>query len=178
MSYRHVNGGDEDFEDNSNDSPHGLLASRSRITAIHPDLAIRPSVYYEEGPFDAPSSDESVGLIEKRVNVLSDDPNVFGDTEPGNGLLVGGNKVSHNLYCSHFFAYIVSKRPASLKYLIISLASLVFLSASIGLFAATSLYNGQTYRLPGARKFSLDHIFNGTFSASGENVNWVPEGQL
>lgn len=158
MSYRHVNGGDEDFEDNSNDSPHGLLASRSRITAIHSDLAIRPSVYYEEGPFDAPSSDEGEGLIEKRDHGLSDDPNVFGDTEPGNGLLVGGNK-----------------RPASLKYLIISLASLVFLSASIGLFAATSLYNGQTYRLPGARKLSLDHIFNGTFSASGENVNWVPE---
>ncbi|KAG2359215.1 dipeptidyl peptidase IV N-terminal region-domain-containing protein [Suillus spraguei] len=155
MSYEHVDGGDEeDFEDNDN----RLLASRSRITTIHADLAFRPSIYYEEGPFDAPSSDEGEGLIEKQDHVLSDDPNVFGDTEPGNGLLVGGNK-----------------RPASLKYLIISLTSLVFLSASIGLFAATSLYNGQTYRLPGARKISLDHIFNATFMVSRKGVDWVPE---
>lgn len=64
-----------------------------------------------------------------------------------------------------------------MKFLIISLASLVLLSASIGLFAATSLYKGKTYRLPGARKISLDHIFNGTFGASREGVHWVPEGQ-
>ncbi|KAG1771459.1 dipeptidyl aminopeptidase [Suillus occidentalis] len=150
MSYQHVNE-EEDFEDNDSRP----LASRSRIAAIlHPDLAItRPSVYYDDGPFDAPSSDEGEGLIEKQDHVLSDDPNVFSDTEPGNGLL----------------------RPASLKYLIISLASLVFLSATIGLFAATSLYNGKTYRLPGARKVSLDHIFNGTFTAIWESVDWVPE---
>jgi dipeptidyl aminopeptidase len=103
MSYQHVNGGDEeDFGDNDS----RLLASRSRIAAIHPDLAFRPSVYYEEGPFDAPSSDEGEGLIEKQDrDVLSDDPNIFSDTEPGNGL-VGGNKVGHNLHCSRFFTYV------------------------------------------------------------------------
>jgi dipeptidyl aminopeptidase len=101
MSYQHVND-EEDLEDNGSHLP----ASRSRIAAIHPDLAIRPSVYYDDGPFDAPSSDEGEGLIEKQDHVLSDDPNVFGDTEPGNGLLVGGNKVRCNLHRSRFFTYL------------------------------------------------------------------------
>lgn len=103
MSYQHVND-EEDFEDNDSRP----LASRSRIAAIlHPDLAItRPSVYYDDGPFDAPSSDEGEGLIEKQDLVLSDDPNVFSDTEPGNGLLVGGTKVGRNLRRSRFFTYV------------------------------------------------------------------------
>ncbi|OAX34903.1 hypothetical protein K503DRAFT_774059 [Rhizopogon vinicolor AM-OR11-026] len=154
-AYERVHGAEDDFGE---DDAH-IPASRSRIE--HSALPIiRPPVYYEEGPFDPPSSDdEGEGLIEKQDDVpVSNERNVFMDTEPGNHLTLGGNK-----------------RPASLKYLIISLASLVLLSASIGLFAATSLYKGKAYRLPGARKISLDHIFNGTFSALREGVHWVPE---
>ncbi|OJA09345.1 hypothetical protein AZE42_08476 [Rhizopogon vesiculosus] len=154
-AYERVHGVEDDLGDDDTHIP----ASRSRIEhSVLP--VIRPPVYYEDGPFDAPSSDdEGEGLIEKQDDVpVSNERNVFMDTEPGNHLTLGGNK-----------------RPASLKYLIISLATLVLLSASIGLFAATSLYKGKTYQLPGARKISLDHIFNGTFGASREGVNWVPE---
>ncbi|OAX34893.1 hypothetical protein K503DRAFT_774048, partial [Rhizopogon vinicolor AM-OR11-026] len=154
-AYEHVHGAEDDFGDDDTHIP----ASRSRIEhSVSP--VIRPPEYYEEGPFDAPSSeDEGEGLIEKQDDVtVLNDWNVFIDTEPGNHLTLGGNK-----------------GPASLKYLIISLATLVLISASIGLFAATSLYKGKTYRLPGARKISLDHIFNGIFDASREDVHWVPE---
>ena len=95
MSYERVNGGDEeDFKDDNT----GVPASRSRIGAtVHPDLVIRPPMYYGDGPFDAPSSDdEGEGLIEKQDHVaLSNDQNIFDDTESGNSLVVGGNKVSH-----------------------------------------------------------------------------------
>jgi dipeptidyl aminopeptidase len=89
-AYERVNdGAEEDFRD---DDTH-VLAPRSRIGhSVLP--VIRPPVYYEEGPFDVPSSDdEGEGLIEKQDHVLTDEGNVFNDTEPGNRLTLGGIKV-------------------------------------------------------------------------------------
>ncbi|KAG6334896.1 hypothetical protein ID866_4190 [Astraeus odoratus] len=119
--------------------------SRPRSASLT-DHFIRPSTYYGEGPFDAPSSDEDDE--EYLVKEGREDGDI--DCEQEKGLRVGGGK-----------------RPAALRALILSLASLVFLSACIGVFAATTLYNGRPYRPKGALKVSLDHIFNagdGVFS--------------
>ncbi|KIJ65436.1 hypothetical protein HYDPIDRAFT_88548 [Hydnomerulius pinastri MD-312] len=135
-------------------------SSRTRTRALGSDHVVRPEIYYGDGPFDAPSSedDDEEGYLEKQSRSTGLEQGGFGDSEPGNGLRVGG-----------------SKRPTALRCLIISLASLVFLSACIGVFAATTLYHGKTYRAPGARKISLDHVFNGTFNAYAQSLHWVPE---
>ena len=67
------------------------------------------------------------------------------------------------------------KRPASLKYLIISLASLITIAVVIGIFAARS-YTGTPFRIQGVQHLTMDHVFNGTFSAHRSDVHWVPEG--
>ncbi|KAF8840395.1 hypothetical protein BDN67DRAFT_951704 [Paxillus ammoniavirescens] len=132
------------------------LTQSSATRALRPDLPVRPPVYYGEGPFDPPSSeDEEEHYLEKSgPHGLGD----LEDSEPGNGLRVGGDK-----------------RPTALRCLVLSLASLVLLSACIGVLAATSLYSGKPYRAPGAHKISLDHVFNGTFTAHSQSLHWVPE---
>ncbi|KAH7910473.1 dipeptidyl aminopeptidase [Hygrophoropsis aurantiaca] len=144
---------DQEFEENG-------TSSNQRRRTIRPDLQIRPPTYYGDGPFDPPSSDdEAEVLLEKnrgRASFMADQ-DTFGDSEPGNGLVVG------------------QKRPAPLRWLVISLASLVLLSAAIGIIAATTLYNGKTYRAPGAQKISLEHVFNGTFWPEQNGLHWVPE---
>ncbi|KAH9945746.1 dipeptidyl aminopeptidase [Amylocystis lapponica] len=119
----------------------------------------KPVTYYGEGPFDPPSSDEegdelleksptrSPGTAERGGVGLHDD----------GGLVVGSNK-----------------RYSSLRFLIISLASLVSLAVVIGIFAARS-YTGTPFRIHGTQHITMDHVFNGTFSASSQSVNWVPE---
>lgn len=90
-AYERVNGGaEEEFGDDDDDTY--VPASRSRIR----HSVIRPPVYYEEGPFDPPSSDDEGGsLIDKQDHVsTSNERNVFDDTEPGSRLVLGGNKVS------------------------------------------------------------------------------------
>jgi dipeptidyl aminopeptidase len=62
--------------------------------------------------------------------------------------------------------------------LIISIASLVALAVVIGVVAAFTYKGGTTYRIPGAKKFSLDEIYNGTFQADRTTVHWVPEGEF
>lgn len=92
-AYERVNGGaEEEFGD---DDDTYVPASRSRIGhSVQP--VIRPPVYYEEGPFDPPSSDdEGESFIEKQDHVpASNERNVFDDTEPGSRLVLGGHKVS------------------------------------------------------------------------------------
>ncbi|KAF7370927.1 hypothetical protein MSAN_00726600 [Mycena sanguinolenta] len=112
-------------------------------------IQIRPPTYYGDGPFDPPSSDEEdETLLEKRP------PSSPGIAELGNA--------------------ISSRRPTSLRLLVISLASLVALSGIIGIIAAHT-YVGPTYHTPGVKKFSMDHVFNGTFAADRRSLAWVPE---
>ncbi|KAJ6581126.1 dipeptidyl aminopeptidase [Mycena capillaripes] len=110
---------------------------------------IRPPTYYGDGPFDPPSSDEEdERLLEKQP-----------PSSPG--IAERGTLISH-------------RRPTSLRLLIISLVSLVALSGIIGIIAAHS-YVGSTYRPPGVRKITMDHVFNGTFNADKRSLSWVPE---
>ncbi|KAJ3001489.1 hypothetical protein NUW54_g6389 [Trametes sanguinea] len=68
----------------------------------------------------------------------------------------------------------MKKRPASVRYLVISLVALVSVAVIIGIFAARS-YTGTAFRIQGVQHITMDHIFNGTFSARSQSVNWVPE---
>lgn len=81
-----------------NDADEDCVDIPSQLARVYPhlDLVVRPPVYYGDGPFDPPSSeeeDEDHFLDKSRHHgVLS--PGEFGDSEPGNGLRVGGGKVS------------------------------------------------------------------------------------
>ncbi|KAM5541328.1 hypothetical protein V8D89_004882 [Ganoderma adspersum] len=129
---------------------HAESSSRAN-TAFPP----KPETYYGEGPFDPPSSDddESEVLLEKNGSRRSSA--VF---EEEGHLVIGSTK----------------KRPASLKFLIIGLASLVSIAVVIGIFAARS-YTGTPFRVQGVQHLTMDHFFNGTFSTNRKDIHWVPE---
>jgi len=113
----------------------------------------KPEVYYGEGPFDPPSSDEEEEiLLEKDANRRA-----LVDVEE-TGLRVGGGQ----------------KRSSSVRCLVICLMALVTVAAIIGLFAAFS-YTGTSYRIRGTRHITIDHVFNGTFGFSKRTLRWVPE---
>ena len=63
----------------------------------------------------------------------------------------------------------------SLRGLLLALAALLTLSGVIGLFAALS-YKDTKRIVPRNERITLDHVFNGTFSASRSQLSWVPEG--
>ena len=62
-----------------------------------------------------------------------------------------------------------------MRKLIITLAALVLVAATIGLFAALS-YHGPVRTPHGSAHITMDHVFNGTFSAERQGLAWVPEG--
>ncbi len=68
----------------------------------------------------------------------------------------------------------MKKRPASLKAFVVALVSLVSIAVVIGIFAARS-YAGTAFRIQGVQHLTMDHIFNGTFSATRQDIHWVPE---
>ena len=75
----------------------------SQLPRVQPplELAVRPPIYYGDGPFDPPSSQEDSDeerFLHKSEHAISDE---FGDTEPGNGLRVGSGKVS--VLCAQHF---------------------------------------------------------------------------
>ncbi|THU97687.1 dipeptidyl aminopeptidase [Dendrothele bispora CBS 962.96] len=113
----------------------------------------KPKTYYGDGPFDAPSSDSE----EEEALLENDAPNTprleRGFSEPITP---------------------VPRRNSSLRFLVTTLAILVTLSGIIGIIAAHT-YVGTVYRLPGTRKITMDHIFNGTFSVQRQSISWVPE---
>ncbi|KAI0640694.1 dipeptidyl aminopeptidase [Trametes meyenii] len=129
----------------------GELGGSSSSAAAY---AIMPETYYGEGPFDPPSSDdESEELMEKDAERSG-----RAIEEEGN-LIVGSRK----------------KRPASVRFLVIALASLVTIAVVIGIFAARS-YTGTAFHIQqGVQHITMDHVFNGTFSAQSKSVLWVPE---
>ncbi|KAL1739557.1 dipeptidyl peptidase IV N-terminal region-domain-containing protein, partial [Schizophyllum fasciatum] len=67
-------------------------------------------------------------------------------------------------------------RKGPVRYLAIALASLVGLSAIIGIFASLSYSaKGSVYHTQGVKKFSMDHVFNGTFAVETKDLHWVKE---
>ncbi|KIK56988.1 hypothetical protein GYMLUDRAFT_247264 [Collybiopsis luxurians FD-317 M1] len=139
-----------DTEDPSETSTiTGSIRSNSSIT--------KPPTYYGEGSFDAPSSDseEEDGLLEK------DGPSSPGIAESGNfSTRLGPNPTQ--------------KRASNLRFLVTTLVILVSLSGIIGIIAAHT-YVGTVYHVPGNRKITMEHIFNGTFGAESSSISWVAE---
>ncbi|TCD69053.1 hypothetical protein EIP91_008951 [Steccherinum ochraceum] len=112
----------------------------------------KPEVYYGEGPFDPPSSDdEDDALLEKNRA-----GGIASDVEES-GLRLGGQK-----------------RNSSLRCLIFCLVGLTSTAAIIGLFAALS-FTGTAFRIVGTKHITIDHVFNGTFSSHSKSIRWVPE---
>lgn len=127
--------------------------------AAHGGIIPRPAVYYGEGPFDAPSSDDDEdAIIEKdRTNPLNRAEH--GDL-PGSldsGLYVGG-----------------PKEFPSVRGLLLTLAALVTLSGVVGLLAAFN-YKETRRIIPGHEHITMDHLFNHTFDAKRTSLSWVPE---
>lgn len=80
-----------------NDTDEDVVGNSTQPARVYPrpDLVVRPPVYYGDGPFDPPSSEEDEDRFLDKSGphgVLSLDD--FGDSEPGNGLRVGSDKVS------------------------------------------------------------------------------------
>ncbi|EJC99985.1 dipeptidyl aminopeptidase [Fomitiporia mediterranea MF3/22] len=125
---------------------------------------LRPHMYYDEGPFDAPSSEsEDETLLEKdapgrgRLGVNS--PGATENGFPSDGLRLGGPK----------------RRPNTLRCLLITLVSLMVMAILIGILAAYT-YTGTAFApMRGTRPLTMDHVFNGTFYAQHATLRWVPE---
>ncbi|RDB18477.1 putative dipeptidyl-aminopeptidase B [Hypsizygus marmoreus] len=125
----------------------------------------RPTTYYGEGPFDAPSSeegdddgdDESDSLLEKRSGPSSPGLAEFGDSFPS-----GAGRDT------------ADKGPGSLRFLAILLAVFLAFSVLIGIIAGFTYSEVPRHR-PGSKKITMDHLFNGTFAIERKSVDWVPE---
>ncbi|CDO69708.1 hypothetical protein BN946_scf184851.g96 [Trametes cinnabarina] len=141
-----------DYEPLARDAEDFFGGGPSSAAAAYPST-VKPETYYGEGPFDPPSSDdESEELLEK------DAERAGHIIEAEGNLIVGSGK----------------RRPASVRYLVIALVSLVSIAVFIGFFAARN-YTGTAFRVQGVQHITMDHIFNGTFSARSQSINWVPE---
>ncbi|KAF8075245.1 dipeptidyl aminopeptidase [Lyophyllum atratum] len=153
--------------------PEGVGQSSSPASSIHtsdgalePAFA-KPATYYGEGPFDPPSSDdeddnETESLLEKHVAPSSPGLAELGDRFPS------GSGQAHETDDSDL------KKRSSLRFFAILLAAVLLLSAVVGIIAAQT-YKGTPQHRPGTRKFTIDHVFNGTFNAQRKTINWVQE---
>ncbi|KAL1706994.1 dipeptidyl peptidase IV N-terminal region-domain-containing protein [Schizophyllum commune] len=151
--------------DDDEDVEEHLLDTRSiHSTASSSKTLVRPPTYYGDGPFDAPSSDSSEegdALLADKESLDEEIPRTRSPGHAEDGLYVGGAPQS---------------RKGPTRYLVIALASLVGLSAIIGIFASLSYSaKGSVYRAPGVKKITMDHVFNGTFSAETRDLHWVKE---
>ncbi|KAH7106073.1 dipeptidyl peptidase IV N-terminal region-domain-containing protein [Auriculariales sp. MPI-PUGE-AT-0066] len=132
----------------------------------------RPQVYFGEGTFDAPSSDdedseekplrhgprESTSMRVLHTLGFQDNPGTADDLDLplAEGLVVG------------------QRRNIPLRVLLFALLGLCVLAATIGFIAASS-YNGTTFRSHGPGRIDMNHIFNGTFRSDTTVIHWVPE---
>lgn len=95
-----------------NDAEEELVDIPSQRVRSNPELALRPPIYYGDGPFDPPSSEEDEDHYQDKPGhhgVLGSDG--FGDSEPGNGLRVGGGKVSTSAASSSKLTFILPTAP-------------------------------------------------------------------
>ncbi|KAL0569963.1 Dipeptidyl peptidase 4 [Marasmius crinis-equi] len=140
----------EDDQDDSDTIAPSIYSTRSGKSIV------KPPTYYGEGSFDPPSSNSSASEEEEGLLAmeLEKPPMSPGLAESG----LAEKK----------------KKRSSLRFLITTILILLGFSALIGLIAART-YVGTGYRLPGTKKVTMDHIFNGTFSPQRNSVEWVPE---
>lgn len=157
----------EDIEDDYPDAPR-----KARATVTHDIRAVRPIVYYNDGPFSAPSSvDESqenlLGNVHDHFSLAetgylgpSDDKELHTRLERASGLKVV------DVY--------LSKRTFPVRLVALCLVSLLGLFVVIGV--VTAFTSGNNYRTRGSKQITMDHVFNGTFGVERKFLNWVPEG--
>ncbi|KAJ3898090.1 dipeptidyl peptidase IV N-terminal region-domain-containing protein [Lentinula edodes] len=134
-----------------------MIPVKSLPSAHSNHSVAKPATYYGQGPFDAPSSDseEEDELLERKG------PSTPGIAEVGN-------------FNAPYTQSLRQKRASNIRFLVTTLIVLVALCGIIGIIAAQT-YVGTVYRLPGNRKITMDHIFNGTFAAERSFISWVPE---
>lgn len=140
-------------------------------TAEGSQIPIKPEVYYGDGSFDPPSSDdEDDGLLEKNIRREG-----LTDVEETGLRVGGGHKVCTPCAMAECMgSNSVQQRSSSLRCLVLCLVVLVSTAAIIGLFAAFS-YTGTSYQIRGTKHISIDHVFNGTFSAYRKGVRWIAQ---
>ncbi|KIY51898.1 hypothetical protein FISHEDRAFT_70393 [Fistulina hepatica ATCC 64428] len=125
---------------------------------------VRPHIYYDDGPFEASSSDSSE---EDLLLTAKQDVEVQPEPNPSPGAAERG---------AVFELPVKEKRASSLRVLVIILASLVGAAALIGIVASLTYTGGSgLYHAPGTRKITMEHIFNGTFSPEHVSLHWVKE---
>ena len=169
---------------------------RQKNAAANPFIA-RPAIYYGDGPFDPPSSDDeeedqhslrhsSEDLAESvlLLNVDKSGPSSPGRAERGDQGPHRTDTVDKVRPVALFLCWkglfltgasLQLQKSSSTRILAIVLISLVSLAALIGIIAGFT-YSGTSYHTPGMRRITMDDIFNGTFHAAKAQVNWVPEG--
>lgn len=152
-------------------------------------LVTRPPVYYGNGPFDPPSSDdedqeptldaqhEFEDDVET-ISLLTRTPVTPGHAETG-GLSSlqsrsGTEKVIFDS-CLVAKAKKLFQRRSTIRILGYTLVSLVVLAGVIGTVAGF-MYSEMPYSSVGRRRLTMDHMFNWTFSANQPDLNWVAEG--
>ncbi|KAF8585399.1 dipeptidyl aminopeptidase [Ramaria rubella] len=133
-------------------------------STAHSNVARRPPVYYNDGPFSAPSS-----VDESKEYLLGQDHDPASSAERGDLDHQEDYRAPSSQTPSS-----ATKRSSPARYLIISLASLLGLAVVIGVFTAVT-YSGKTARTRGLKHITMDHIFNNSFSVKRQTLNWVPE---
>jgi dipeptidyl aminopeptidase len=152
------------------------------VDSLHAGLLPRPAVYYGDGPFNAPSSDEE----DESEVAEKDGPGSLNRAEHGHLLGLDSTDDSLHVGGRRQVCYMPSARVdmvrngalqefPSVRGLLIALAALLTLSGVIGLFAALS-YKETKRAVPGNERITLDHIFNGTFGVARTGLSWVSEG--
>ncbi|KAJ2927846.1 hypothetical protein H1R20_g9258, partial [Candolleomyces eurysporus] len=151
-------------ESHHEDQPEMKQASQSQATLVDPILA-RPKIYYNDGPFDAPSSSDEEG-----ESLLADEDRDEPPSSPGMAELGGPGSAGGR---SARRATGITQNKTPLRLLAIGIACLVGIACVIGVMAA------MTYRMPEYQTrglpITMDHIFNGTFYPERTSLHWVPE---
>ncbi|KAF8159267.1 dipeptidyl aminopeptidase [Crassisporium funariophilum] len=158
----------DDGDSDNHAGPSTSTEMRQTNLGSRNPLVARPDVYYGEGPFDPPSSDDE--------DEAEGGPHGSEDETEMLGLLSGPSspgRAESGGQSPRRPAEVVQKH-SSMRFLAIVLISLVSLSAVIGIIAGFT-YSGQSYHIPGMRRITMDHLFNGTFWAHPVNLNWVAE---
>ncbi|KAF9529024.1 dipeptidyl aminopeptidase [Crepidotus variabilis] len=137
--------------------------------AIVDPLVTKPQIYYGEGPFDPPSSDDEdeEERVNARIHDFEDDAETISllSTSPMSpGRAERGVEMSSR----------PKEKYTPARILGFVLIGLVSLAAVIGVVAGFA-YSATSYRAPGRKKITMDHVFNGTFWPSAPELNWVVE---
>ncbi|TFK19411.1 dipeptidyl-peptidase [Coprinopsis marcescibilis] len=141
------------------------MQQTSQTTLVDPAL-IRPKIYYNDGPFETASSSD-----EEAESLLDDGERPGSPSMAELGLSSGRIVDGRSMRSPR--SPVAQPPSTSLRWLLGGLAALVGLACTVGVIAAVT-YTAAPPPV-GLRKITMDHIFNGTFSAQSQSLHWVPE---